>query len=124
MTTQKTILLFDGECKFCNFWVGLIQRQKAQHRFCFFALQSQKGKELQAKYNVDRNIDSVIVIEGNKVYYKSNAAFVIAKLLGGFWYLTLVLWLIPKPIRNWLYDVAAKNRYRFFNKKSNCDFHN
>ena len=50
---QKPIILFDGKCKFCNFWIALIQRQKAQHKFKYFPLQSKEGKSLKESYSID-----------------------------------------------------------------------
>ncbi len=124
MKTEKPILLFDGDCKFCNFWVALIQRQKVKHKFNYYPLNSPEGEKLLEKYQVEKAVDSVLVIDNKKVFYKSNAAFRVAKTLGGFWNLTLILWLIPKPIRNWLYDIIAKNRNKFFKNRENCEIHN
>lgn len=124
MNTEKPTLLYDGECKFCNFWVGLIQRQKAQHKFRYFPLDSEEGKEIQKKHHVSATTDSVIVIAEGKVVDKSGAAFKIARTLGGFWNLALVFWLIPKPIRDWLYELIAKNRHRFFKNRESCELHN
>jgi predicted DCC family thiol-disulfide oxidoreductase YuxK len=124
MKTEKTTLLFDGECKFCNFWVGLIQKQKVQHKFNYYPLNSPEGKELLKSYKVDSSIDSIIVIANDKVFSKTGAGFKIARTLGGLWNLTLILWLIPRPIRNWFYDFLAKNRSKFFKNIENCEIHN
>ena len=117
-------LLYDGECKFCNFWVALIQRQKAQQKFRYFALQSKEGVELLRQYEVDETIDSVLVVHKGNLYVKSSAALKVAKILGGRWNFFLIFWLIPRPIRNWLYDLIARNRHRFFTRRENCDIHN
>ncbi len=117
-------LLYDGECKFCNFWVALIQRQKAQQKFRYFALQSKEGVELLRQYKVDESIDSVVVVHKGNLYVKSSAALKVAKILGGRWNFFLIFWLIPRPIRNWLYDLIARNRHRFFTRRENCDIHN
>lgn len=117
-------LLYDGECKFCNFWVALIQRQKAQQKFRYFALQSKEGVELLRQYEVDESIDSVVVVHKGNLYVKSSAALKVAKILGGRWNFFLIFWLIPRPIRNWLYDLIARNRHRFFTRRENCDIHN
>ena len=117
-------LLYDGECKFCNFWVALIQRQKAQQKFRYFALQSKEGVELLRQYEVDETIDSVLVVHKGNLYVKSSAALKVAKILGGRWNFFLIFWLIPRPIRNWLYDLIARNRHRFFTRRENCEIHN
>jgi len=121
---QKPIVLFDRECKFCNFWITLIQRQKAQHKFRYFPLQSPQGKEFKKKYEVSESTDSIIVIADQKAFDKSSAAFKIARNLGGFWNLTLVFWIIPKPTRDWMYDIIANNRHRFFKNRESCEIHN
>ena len=121
--SQKPIILFDGECKFCNFWIALIQRQKAKHKFNYFPLQSKEGKSLTETYSIDSSIDSVLVITNEKVFDKSSAAFKITQVLGGFWKFALVFWLIPKPVRDWLYRIVAKNRHRFFKNRKSCDIH-
>lgn len=121
---QKPIILFDGECKFCNFWIALIQRQKAQHKFKYFPLQSKEGKSLKESYSIDSSIDSVLVIANEKLYDRSSAAFKIAQVLGGFWNLALVFWFIPKPFRDWMYGIVAKNRHKFFKNRESCEIHN
>lgn len=121
---NNPILLYDGECKFCNLWVALIQRQKAQQKFRYFALQSKEGRELLRQYEVDESIDSVVVVHKGNLFVKSNAALKVAKILGGRWNSFLIFWLIPRPIRNWLYDLIARNRHRFFTRRENCDIHN
>ena len=123
MNVEKPKLLFDGECKFCNFWVSLIQKQRAQDKFSYFTLESDKGKALLMSHNIDSSIDSIVVIANGKAYDKSSAALYIAKELGGFWYLVLITWLVPKPIRDWIYDILAKNRHKFFKNRNNCKIH-
>ncbi len=122
-TIQKPIILFDGECKFCNFWIALIQRQKAQHKFNYYPLNSAKGGELKEEYKINPNIDSVLVLDGGKVFDKSSAAFRIVRVLGGGWNMLFVFWLIPKPLRDWMYDKVAKNRHRLFKNRTNCEIH-
>lgn len=121
---SKLILLYDGECKFCNFWIALIQRQKAQNKFRYYALQSGKGKEFQSKFSIPQSVDSILVIKNETVFVKSNAALEVAINLGEKWKFALVFWLIPKPIRDWLYDLVAKNRHRIFKNRQNCELHN
>jgi predicted DCC family thiol-disulfide oxidoreductase YuxK len=120
---SKLVLLYDGECKFCNFWITLIQRQKAQNKFRYYALQSDEGKELQSKFSIPQSVDSVLVIKNETVFFKSNAALEVANTLGGKWKFALVFWLMPKPIRDWLYDLVAKNRHRIFRNRQNCELH-
>lgn len=123
MKESNPILLFDGDCEFCNFWVQFILKRKPKNRFQFFPLQSERGKELLVKYQINPSTDSVVFIWKNKAYIKSNAAFQIVKQLGPFWKLLFVIWLIPRPIRDWMYDLVAKNRHKLFNSKNECEIH-
>ncbi len=122
MSAVNPILLFDGECKFCSFWVQFIKKRKPKNQFQFLPLQSETGKELLHEYKVNPSIDSVVFIWKEKAHIKSNAAFQILIQLGGFWNLLLVFWLIPRPIRDWMYDLVARNRHRFV-KNNNCEIH-
>jgi len=121
---NNPILLYDGKCKFCNFWVALIQRQKAQQKFRYFALQSKEGVELLRQYEVDESTDSIVVVHKGSFFVKSSAALKVVKILGGRWNFYLIFWLFPRPIRNWLYDLIARNRHRFFTRRENCEIHN
>ena len=89
--------------------------------FRFVALQSQKGKQLFEKYNLDfSSLDTVILIAEDKVYTKSTAALMIGKNLPGPVKIIYLLWIIPRFIRDFLYDLIAKNRYRVFGKQETC----
>jgi len=122
MKTNTTALLFDGECEFCNFWIQFVKKRNSKATFEFYPLQSETGKKLRTEYRINDEIDSVVVIKKNKAFVKSNAALQIVESIGGVWSLLLILWIIPKPIRDWGYDIIAKNRHRLF-KSKNCEIH-
>ena len=121
MNNTNYIILFDGECNFCSFWVKYVIRRDKKDVFRFTSLQSEKGKVLLNKYEVDSALDSVVLIENDKVYIKSTAAFRILRLLGGFRSIFYGLIIIPAFIRDFFYDVMAKYRYKIFGK-SDCEF--
>ena len=123
MNELNPILLFDGDCKFCNFWVQFIQKRKPKRAFKFFPLQSAQGKILLHKYEIISSTDSVVFIWKERAYIKSNAAFQIIKQLGPVWRLLLIGLIIPRSIRDWMYDIVAKNRNRFFTSKTECEIH-
>jgi len=84
-------------------------------------LQSDIGIELQKKLNIDhKNIESFILIDGSKYYKKSTAALRVAAMLGFPYSLLFPLLIVPPFIRNFVYDVIAKYRYKWFGKKSTC----
>lgn len=112
------IILFDGECNFCDASVQFIL--KRDHcAFHFASLQSELGKKLVNRFQL-HGIDSLVLIENNRAYTKSTAALRIAKQLQGLWHLCYVAIVLPKPIRDRMYDVIAKNRYKWFGKKEVC----
>lgn len=121
MLSSKNIIIFDGECNFCSFWVKYVVKRDGKDLFRFTSLQSEKGRELLQKYSVDPVIDSVVLIEKDAVYVKSTAAFRILKTLGGFKSIFYGFVIVPVFIRDFIYDVIAKYRYQWFGK-SDCEF--
>lgn len=114
------IILFDGECNFCEKSVQFIIKRDPNGYFKFASLQSEIGKKLRKKYNVPEHIDSLLLIEQDKWYDKSSAALRIGKNLKGFYKISFVFLIIPKPIRDFFYDILAKNRYKWFGKTNHC----
>jgi predicted DCC family thiol-disulfide oxidoreductase YuxK len=120
-SAEFKIILFDGVCNFCNYWVNFIIDHDKQNLFKFAALQSEKGSELLEKFNLPKDdFDSFILISENKVYKKSSAAFAIAKDLSGWPKIFTPLNFLPKALTDLIYDMIAKNRYKFFGKKEAC----
>ena len=123
MKTEKKhkIILFDGVCNLCNSSVTFAIKRDKNDIFRFAALQSEIGMQLISKFKIDTSqTDSIILIEGNKYYEKSSAALHIAKHLSGGWPLLYGFIILPKFIRNAVYDFIAKNRYKWFGKKESC----
>ena len=117
---MRSIVLFDGVCNFCSDSVNFIIRHDTKNRFAFAPLQSGKGIELRAKYGIDDDIDSIVLIEDDRAFTKSTAALRIAKRLGGIWALAYAFIIVPRPVRDYLYELFAKYRYRLFGKKDEC----
>ncbi|MBU8729177.1 thiol-disulfide oxidoreductase DCC family protein [Cytobacillus firmus] len=117
---MERIILFDGECNFCDQSVQFIIKRDPRGHFKFAALQSYSGKELLNKHNAPPDKDSFVLIEDNNCYYKSSAALRVCKNLEGAWKIPYVLLVIPKPIRDFFYGLIAKNRYKWFGKKESC----
>jgi predicted DCC family thiol-disulfide oxidoreductase YuxK len=119
--SNQYIILFDGICNFCNYWVNFILDHDKQNIFKFAALQSEKGRELLDKFNLPKNdFDSFILISQNRVYNKSSATFLIAKQLNGLPKLISFFRFLPIALTDLIYDLVAKNRYKFFGKKESC----
>ena len=118
---QFDIVLFDGVCNLCNSAVDLIIRNDKKGQIKVAALQDQKTKELLKDYKINSDyLDSIILIRGEKVFYKSRAALEITKNLKGLWPLLYVFIILPTFIRDPIYDFIARNRYRWFGKKETC----
>lgn len=114
------VILFDGVCNFCDASVQFILERDPNETFHFASLQSEAGQELLKKYQVPDDIDSMILIENDKVYYKSAAALRISRHLKGAWKLLYALIIVPAPIRNVVYDLIARNRIKWFGQKDSC----
>ena len=114
------IVLFDGECNFCDGSVQFIIKRDAAGYFKFASLQSPVGQALLKQYNIPTNLDSFILIEDGRVYSKSTAGLKVCRHLDGPWKLCYAARVIPAPIRNLVYNLIAKNRYKWFGKMEVC----
>lgn len=121
MSQGKAIVLFDGICNFCSGSVLFIIKRDPVGYFSFVALQTDAGRVIMKENNLDPGkTDSIILIEKGKVYYRSNAALRIARKLRKGWPIFYIFIIIPPCIRNFFYDIVARNRYRWFGKRSAC----
>ncbi|MGA8262904.1 MAG: thiol-disulfide oxidoreductase DCC family protein [Ignavibacteriaceae bacterium] len=121
MNQNSDIILFDGVCNFCNFWVNFIIKRDNKSIFKFASLQSEAGIRLADKYSINKkDIDSVILIRDGKYLIKSEAALEIAKELTPFYKIFYYLKIIPRSVRDFIYDLIAKNRYAIFGKRNTC----
>ncbi|WP_242227336.1 thiol-disulfide oxidoreductase DCC family protein [Bacillus cereus group sp. BfR-BA-01315] len=115
-----SIILFDGECNFCNQSVQFIIKRDSLGYFRYASLQGDIGKRMLKQYNIDSSIDSIVLIDNGNSYIKSDAIINICKKLNGPWKGLIIFKLIPKSIRNFLYEKFAKNRYKLFGKQTHC----
>lgn len=114
------IVLFDGECHFCDLSVQFIINHDPNELFYFASLKSKVGKELLVKYQLPADINSIVLIEKEKAYVKSTAALRICRHLRGAWKFLFVFKFIPHSVRDFAYDLIAKNRYKWFGEKDSC----
>lgn len=122
MSTQnKKIILFDGVCNLCNGSVVFIIKRDKKDLFRFAAIQSDEGQELIQKHNIDTSkVDSILLIDGERYFSKSTAALKIARHLSSGYPLLFGFMILPRFFRNWVYDLIARNRYKWFGKKESC----
>ncbi len=120
-TCEEPVVVFDGVCNLCEDSVAFIIARDPEAKFKFVSAQSPVGKEIQKRYEVDAVEDeTVILIKNGKVFTHSDAGLEIAEDLSGPWRLLRYAKAVPKPIRNKVYSTIAKNRYKWFGKKSVC----
>lgn len=121
MKDNKSIILFDGVCTLCNASIDFILKRDHKNRFLVGALQEPVSKKVLSNFQVDpAYLDSLVLVENGKVYFRSTAALRIAKKLNSPWPLFYFLIAIPAFLRDPVYDWIGKNRYRWFGKKSTC----
>ena len=114
------LILFDGVCNLCNGFVSFVIERDPKAHFKFGSLQSQVGQALRAKYSISSTTDSIIFIEGERFYTRSTAVLRIVRNFGGAWPVLTVFILIPRFIRDRVYDFIARNRYVWFGRKEVC----
>ena len=122
MKDNKKIILFDGVCNLCNGFIQFIIKRDKQDTFRYASLQSEIGQQLLLERYIDTAlIDSVVLIEPGVAYYiKSDAALQIGSYLKGYRSISRILYLIPRDLRNIVYDLIARYRYAWFGKKDVC----
>jgi predicted DCC family thiol-disulfide oxidoreductase YuxK len=114
------VILYDGVCVFCSRWVRFVAVRDVERRFRFTAIQSGYGTRLARAFGIDPDDpDTNAVVHGGKVFFKSDAALTVLSHLPG-WRWVRVLRLVPKPFRDALYNLVARNRYRIFGKYETC----
>jgi predicted DCC family thiol-disulfide oxidoreductase YuxK len=122
MSNKEThILLFDGVCNLCNSIVQFTIKRDPEGKFKFASLQSESGQALLKKFNLPvHDLDSFVFIKGDRYFLKSSAGLHVLKELGGVWKVFYFLIIFPRPLRDFVYDIIAKTRYRIFGKRESC----
>ncbi len=115
------IVLFDGVCKLCNASVNFILRRDRKGLLKLTPLQSDYGRAVLEKHGMHSDLmDSIMLLEAERLTVKSTAIIRITKYLDGIWPLCMIALIIPRFIRDFIYDIIAKNRYRWFGKYDTC----
>ncbi len=125
LLSKQPILLFDGECGFCNrsvqFFLRHERKNLSQHQKLNFApLESEIGKTLKTYFEIDAKTDSIILIRDHSAYIKSCAALRITQYMKGLWPLMVLFVIIPPFLRNIVYDFIAKRRKSIFGRVESC----
>jgi len=118
---RGAVVLFDGVCNLCNGSIQFIVRRDPNGYFRFASLQSEYGRALLREHGLDEaDLFSVILVEDGKAYARSDAALRIARRLAGGWKAAGALRVVPRALRDRVYDLVARNRYRWFGRRDTC----
>jgi len=121
MEHANRLVLFDGVCNFCNFWIQFALKHDKKGKLKFGSLQGTTAQQILPQYNIDPAVlTSVIFIEDGIAYRESTAALKVCKYLDGGWKLLYVLIIIPAFLRDGLYKWIGQNRYKWFGKQESC----
>ena len=118
---KKDIIVFDGLCVMCNSFFKWVLKNDKDDKYLFANIQSNFYKK---NMDINKSIDSIILIKESNVFYESEAIKYILKDLDKFFLLQLVLNVTPKFISNFFYKIIANNRYKIFGKKDKCELPN
>lgn len=121
LTQPQALILFDGVCNLCSGSVQFVIGRDPAAYFSFASLQSEVGQNLLKQYDLSQQaFHSVILVKDGKVYQRSDAALEIAKKLSGAWPLFYGFKILPRFLRDAVYNLISKNRYKIFGKKDTC----
>ena len=119
--TTSPLILYDGVCNLCNYSVRFVVKNDKKRVFKMASLQSELGQQFLAKHHLDeKSFSSFILVDNEKVYFKSTAALKVVKKLNGLVKLFYIFIIIPPFIRNFIYDIVARNRYKWFGRSDVC----
>lgn len=115
------IILFDGVCNLCDSFVSFVIRHDPKAKFHFSTLQSKSGQEILKRFDLPVDeFNTFILVDNGSFFQKSTAALRVLKGLGGVWIVFYIFIVVPRPIRDAVYNFIANNRYRLFGKKDKC----
>ena len=118
---RKPLIVFDGICHLCTGFVLFVIRWDRDDLFQFLPAQSPRGEALYARLGLKTgDWESNLLVQDGRVYTELDAFIEITRRFAGLWQLTPALYAIPRPIRDWLYNRIARNRYRWFGKRDTC----
>lgn len=115
------VVLFDGVCRLCGAWARFLIRYDSGRRFKLASVQSPEGQAILRWYGLPMDYyETMALVEGPRLYVKSTAFIRVVMRLPFPWFLAAAVWIVPAPVRHWLYDRVALNRYRLFGRFDTC----
>tara|TARA_B100001059_G_C17828303_1_gene582931 strand:+ start:1667 stop:2074 length:408 start_codon:yes stop_codon:yes gene_type:complete len=119
LKNKNMIIFFDGVCVLCESSVRYILNNDKKKKFTFSTLQGEYAKKILNPSDINA-LESIVLFDGKKVYDKSTAVIKICLILGGWYKLFYIAYIIPKSLRDSVYKLIAKKRYKWFGKLDNC----
>jgi predicted DCC family thiol-disulfide oxidoreductase YuxK len=117
---DKPIILFDGVCNLCTGSVQFVLKRDKEKKFMFASLQSDYGQSLLKQFDLPINTyNSFVLFQDKNIYTRSTAALKVFQELKR-WKWVKIFWIVPKLIRDGVYNLVARNRYKWFGKKKEC----
>jgi predicted DCC family thiol-disulfide oxidoreductase YuxK len=118
---DRPIVIFDGNCVLCSSFAQFILRVDRRHRFRLMTAQTPLGAALYAHYGLfDDDYRTNILLEDGRVWLKSDGSIRIFVGLGFPWSMAAIGKVLPRSLRDLLYDVVARNRLRWFGRRATC----
>lgn len=115
------IIVFDAQCLLCNGWVQFILRHDSKARLRFASIQGAAGRQLLATEGLaPEGLQTLLLVDGSHAWQHTAAIFRVLHALGWPWRLAWIAWLIPSIVRDPLYRLVARNRYRLFGRSAVC----
>jgi predicted DCC family thiol-disulfide oxidoreductase YuxK len=115
------IIIFDGICHVCSGWVRFFRRHRVDPPFQLIPMQSPAGKAILVEYGIDpEDPATFLVLDQGRRFIESDAVIRVISALGGLWRMSNALYIVPKSWRDFLYRLLARNRYRWFGRRSVC----
>ncbi|HLP20695.1 MAG TPA: DCC1-like thiol-disulfide oxidoreductase family protein [Chitinophagales bacterium] len=115
------VILFDGVCNLCNGYVNWMIDHDKKEQFKFASLQSEYGRQKVAELELQGDyMNTIVYYDNGKGYTHSSAVLRILKQLGGLYSLMSIFLLVPPFMRNFFYNLVARNRYKWFGKRETC----
>jgi predicted DCC family thiol-disulfide oxidoreductase YuxK len=115
------VILFDGVCNLCNGAVNWVIKHDKQNRFKFASLQSDYGRQVINRFQLNSGyLNTIVLLDNDRVYLRAEAVLRILKHLEGIYSVAYIFNVLPSPILSFFYNIVAKYRYRWFGKKDSC----
>ena len=122
---NKSIILYDSRCVLCNEYIHFVIKNDKNNRLCFTSIYSIIGKQIIKDYEIDFSLNNTIILyQDHIIKKKSDAILEIIKKLRFPINTIYIFYIIPKFIRNYIYNSIAKNRYQIFGKYNRCKIPN